>query len=150
MELNFAAQLFYAGFNEDALEVIGNVDARHRKWGIYWDHQEFGGHYFRPMAALAIPNAFLGLSYDGVTLRIAPARPLPVGRWCVLLPGAYGTFFKTSDGGRLVIRSGNFAPQVIEVPVTGNVTLEGVEGHYQSTTTKTTTCFTKVAEDKGI
>ncbi len=130
VELNFAAQLYYAGLHENAEEIIRNVDARHRKWGMYWDHQEFGGHYFRPMSALAIPNAFLGLRYDGETLRIAPARPLPVGRWCVLLPGGYGTYFNTPTGARLELISGELAPKIIELPATGDVTLRGFAATY--------------------
>jgi hypothetical protein len=130
VELNFAAQLYYAGFTENAEQVIRNVDERHRRWGMVWDHQEFGGHYFRPLSALAIPNAFLGLGYDGETLRIAPARPLPVGRWCVLLPGAYGTYFQDPDGGRLEIKAGRFYAKTIELPAVGNVSVSGLGGRY--------------------
>ncbi len=143
VELNFAAQLYYHGLNENAEEIIRNVDERHRKWGIYFDHQEFGGHYFRPMAALAIPNAFLGLSYDGETLRIAPARPLPVGRWCVLLPGAYGTYFQTADGARLEIKGGAVSPKTIELPATGRVTLHGFSGSYRHSEQHGRTVFIK-------
>jgi uncharacterized protein (DUF608 family) len=143
VELNFAAQLYYAGLHENAEAIVRNVDERYRKWGMHWDHQEFGGHYFRPMAAWAIPNAFLGLSYDGETLRIAPARPLPVGRWCVLLPGTYGTFFRTADGARLEIKSGALQASTIELPATGNVTVAGVPGSYSSRETNGHTVFTR-------
>ncbi len=125
VELNFAAQLYQSGMPESAEEIIRNVDARHRDWGIYWDHQEFGGHYYRAMSALAIPNAFLGLTFDGETLDIAPALPLPIGRWCVLLPGAYGTLFRDARGGRLVIRSGQLTVTTIRLPFTGEVSVEG-------------------------
>lgn len=130
VELNFAAQLYYAGLNEQAEEIIRNVDERHRKWGMYWDHQEFGGHYFRPLSAFAIPNAFLGLSYDGETLRIAPARPLPVGRWCALLPGGYGTLHRTAAGARLEIKSGDVAPGRIEIFIPGQITVSGLAADY--------------------
>jgi len=133
VELNFAAQLYYAGLHENAEEIISNVDERHREWGIYFDHQEFGGHYFRPMSALAIPNAFLGLSYDGETLKIDPARPLPIGRWCVLLPKAYGTYFNTPDGARLEIKSGSLAPKTIVLPKTGRVSIDGFDQAYTQT-----------------
>ena len=143
VELNFAAQLYYAGLHEHAEEIIRNVDERHRKWGIYFDHQEFGGHYFRPMAALAIPNAFLGLSYDGETLRIAPAHPLPIGRWCVLLPGGYGTYLNTPDGARLELKAGSIAPKTIELPATGKVTLSGFAASYTATSAEGSTRFTR-------
>ncbi len=141
VELNFAAHLYYVGLHEEAEKIIRNVDERYRKWGMYWDHQEFGGHYFRPMSALAIPNAYLGLSYDGVTLRIAPARPLPVGRWCVLLPGATGTFFRTADGARLEIKSGSLNAETIELPATGNVTISGSTNHYSAVAVDGRTIF---------
>jgi uncharacterized protein (DUF608 family) len=145
VELNFAAQLYAMGLHENAGEIVRNVDERHRRWGMYWDHQEFGGHYFRPLSALAIPNAFLGLSYDGETLRIAPARPLPVGRWCVLLPGAYGTFHRAADGARLVIISGEFAAKTIELPATGKVSVEGVPARYTAAEEDGRTVLTRAA-----
>lgn len=143
VELNFAAHLYYAGFTENAEQIIQNVDTRHRNWGVYWDHQEFGGHYFRPMSALAIPNAYLGLSYDGEVLKIAPSRPLSNGRWCVLLPGAYGTFFKTANGARLEIKSGKVRATTIELPATGEVTLSGIEDSYTSKQIDGRTIFTR-------
>jgi len=149
VELNFAAHLYYAGFHENAEEIVRNVDVRYRKWGMYWDHQEFGGHYFRPMSALAIPNAFLGLSYDGEILRIAPARPLPIGRWCVLLPGAYGTFFKTADGARLEIKAGTLNATTIELPATGRVELAGISGNYTKSEIQGRTVFNFKAPEQA-
>ncbi len=143
VELNFAAQLYYAGMQEEAEMIIRNVDERHRKWGIYFDHQEFGGHYFRPMSALAIPNAFLGLSFDGITLRIDPARPLPEGRWCVLLPSAYGTLSKTAIGAKLKLCSGSFAGKRIDIRIPGIIELEGFGDGFESSKTETGTEFTR-------
>jgi non-lysosomal glucosylceramidase len=145
VELNFAAQLYYAGLSENAEQVIRNVDERHRRWGMVWDHQEFGGHYFRPLSALAIPNAFLGLSYDGESLRIAPARALPVGRWCVLLPGAYGTYFQTADGARLEIKAGEVRASTIEIPSDGEVSLIGITGLYKACKIEGRTVFSLVS-----
>jgi hypothetical protein len=39
---------------------------------MYFDHQEFGGHYFRAMSAWGIVNAALGLSICGDTYTFAP------------------------------------------------------------------------------
>jgi uncharacterized protein (DUF608 family) len=149
VELNFAAQLYYNGLHENAEEIIRNVDERHRKWGTYFDHQEFGGHYFRPMSALAIPNAFLGLSYDGETLRIAPARPLPIGRWCVLLPGAYGTYFQTPVGARLEIKSGSLSPATIILPGTDSVSVSGFSSSYAASANDGVTIFTRLLSRIG-
>ena len=135
VELNFAAHLYHLGMHAEAEEIIRNVDERYQRWGLYFDHQEFGGHYFRPMSALAIPNAFLGLSYDGATLSIAPARALPKGRWCFLLPGAYGTLHNGAKGSRLELRSGKSAAERIEIRIPGEAVLDGFgDGWTQSKT----------------
>lgn len=138
VEFNFAAQLYAHGMVEKAEAIVHNIDARYRKWGLYFDHQEFGGHYFRPMSALAVPNAYLGLSYDGETLRIRPAgsepgetaRPLPAGRWCFLFPGGYGTLFHSPEETRLVVRSGRLEARVIEIHLPGPASLENVPGDW--------------------
>ncbi|HAT11667.1 MAG TPA: hypothetical protein DCS97_13990 [Planctomycetes bacterium] len=145
VELLFAAQLYAAGRIEQAEAVVRSVDERYRDFGMYWDHQEFGGHYFRPLSALAIPGAVLGQSWDGATLRLAPVRPLPVGRWCVLLPGAYGTWHQGHDGGRLELLSGSCAPQRIEVPAVGTVELIGFAGTYRQESKDGRTIFTRAA-----
>lgn len=142
VELNFAGQLYQHNLHENAEEIIRNIDARHRKWGMYWDHQEFGGHYFRPLSALSIPNAFLGLSYDGENLRIRPSRPFPVGRWCVLLPGATATYFQFLDGARLELKTGSFSPKSIELPSIGDVTIAGFPSSYAAVSSEGCTVFT--------
>ena len=75
VELGFAALLICEGLYKEGLKVIRNVDRRYRKAGMYWDHQEFGGHYFRPMSAWGIVNAMLGLTVNGSTYGFAPKVP---------------------------------------------------------------------------
>jgi len=75
VELAFASFLIYEGLYEDALKVIKNVDDRYRKAGLYWDHQEFGGHYFRPMSAWSIVNAMLGMGVNQEVFSFAPKIP---------------------------------------------------------------------------
>ena len=62
VELAFASFLIFEGMLEEGKKVIKAVDDRYRRDGLYWDHQEFGGHYYRPMAAWAILNALSGLT----------------------------------------------------------------------------------------
>jgi uncharacterized protein (DUF608 family) len=62
VELAFASLLIYEGRVDDGLALVRHVDARYRREGLYFDHQEWGGHYFRPMSAWAILNALLGYS----------------------------------------------------------------------------------------
>jgi uncharacterized protein (DUF608 family) len=61
VELGFASLLLYEGKTEDALKIIKTVDDRYRMAGLYWDHQEFGGHYYRPLSAWSIINGYLGM-----------------------------------------------------------------------------------------
>jgi len=61
VELAFASFLIYEGMVEEGEKVIKAVDERYRKAGLYWDHQEFGGHYYRPMSAWSILHSYLGL-----------------------------------------------------------------------------------------
>lgn len=97
VELAFASFLIYEGMLDEGLRVARNVDDRYRKYGIYFDHQEFGGHYFRPMSAWGILNSLLGLEMHKDTLRIAPkisASPLEL---LYALPGGYG-FYSEKEG----------------------------------------------------
>ncbi|MBI4926796.1 MAG: hypothetical protein HY835_03445 [Anaerolineae bacterium] len=75
VELAFAGALFYEGLAAEALRLIKDVDDRYRKLGLYFDHQEWGGHYYRPMAAWGLLNAMLGLSIGQGVYRFAPQLP---------------------------------------------------------------------------
>jgi non-lysosomal glucosylceramidase len=72
VELAFASFLIYRGMLRDGLGVVENVDTRYRKSGMYWDHIEFGGHYYRPMSAWAIVNALAGLTVNDGRYAFAP------------------------------------------------------------------------------
>ena len=143
VELNFAAHLYHMGMTADAEEIIRNVEERYRRWGLYFDHQEFGGHYFRPMSALAIPNAFLGVSFDGDLLRVAPAHDLPKGRWCLLLPGGYATLYRTVTGSLLQLRGGDFTGRQVEIVLPGEASLEGFGEGWDVTSGDANTLFTR-------
>jgi len=64
VELAFASLLIYEGYVNEGEKVIKTVDDRYRKAGLYWDHQEFGGHYYRPMSTWSILHAYLGLGVN--------------------------------------------------------------------------------------
>jgi hypothetical protein len=76
VELAFASLLIYEGMVTEGIRVIRNVDQRYRHWGIYWDHKEFGGHYFRPMSAWSILPALAGyrLNHGQITFTPQPGR----------------------------------------------------------------------------
>ncbi len=75
VELAFASFLLYEDFYKEALSVIQSVDDRYRIAGLYWDHQEFGGHYYRPMSAWAIVSGLLGMSINQNTYSFSPKIP---------------------------------------------------------------------------
>lgn len=75
VELAFASFLLYEGMRKEAYGVIENVDRRYRRAGMYWDHIEFGGHYYRPMSAWAIVNGLLGLSINAGQYTFDPRLP---------------------------------------------------------------------------
>ncbi|GAB4195823.1 MAG: hypothetical protein OHK0022_12850 [Roseiflexaceae bacterium] len=70
--LAFAAQLIGAGMVAEGLAVVETVDQRQRRAGLFFDHQEWGGHYYRPLSAWSILNAALGLSVACGRYRFAP------------------------------------------------------------------------------
>jgi len=99
VELAFASLLIFEGLTTEGLELIRNVDERYRRWGTYWDHQEFGGHYFRPMSAWAIVPAALGFSSVDDVVTFDP-KITAADHSCRLL-------FVTSDGYGHFVREGS-------------------------------------------
>jgi uncharacterized protein (DUF608 family) len=98
VELAFASLLIYEGMYVEGLRVAKTVNARYRKNGLYFNHQEYGGHYFRPMSAWALINAHLGLSIRRGTLTFDPKLPLRDFRLFFSTPT--GTVRYTRRGGR--------------------------------------------------
>ncbi|MBP2832883.1 hypothetical protein J8281_11870 [Aquimarina sp. U1-2] len=62
VELAFAAFLIREDMVAEGEKIIEAVDKRYRRAGLYWDHQEFGGHYYRPMSAWSIIDALSGFT----------------------------------------------------------------------------------------
>ncbi|MEI6133144.1 MAG: GH116 family glycosyl hydrolase [Bacillota bacterium] len=92
VELEFAALLIFEGMLLEGLAVIKNVDDRHRKNGMYFDHPEFGGHYYRPLSSWSIINAMLGLSIRGTELYFAPKLNEQKARYFFVLSNATAHF----------------------------------------------------------
>jgi hypothetical protein len=115
VELAFASFLLYRGLYEQALGVVENVDTRYRKWGMSWDHIEFGGHYYRPMSAWAIVNGLLGLTIQGRSYGFAPR--LPDGDVQLFFSFGHGTahYRRRVAGGEerltIAVRTGTWTPR---------------------------------------
>lgn len=106
VELAFASLLLYEGLYEEAMRIIEAVDSRYRKAGLYWDHQEFGGHYYRPMSAWAILQGALGLSIRQGCISFDPQVP---GEACRLFfAGPVGTahFERQHNADQIIVRTG--------------------------------------------
>ena len=102
VELGFAALLLYEGMVKEALDVVQNVDDRHRRWGIYWDHQEFGGHYYRAMSSWSIIHAALGLAIRDGVVSFDPKVTRDGCRLLFVTSDCYGHYEETEDG--IVVR----------------------------------------------
>jgi len=103
VELAFASFLVYEGLVDEGLAVLTTVDDRYRRAGRYFDHQEFGGHYFRPMAAWAMLHALLGLSIRDGRYVFAP-RVAGDQRLFFSFGGGTATYERKTDGDRQSIR----------------------------------------------
>ncbi len=88
VELAFASFLTYEGLTEEAFAIIRTVDARYRSVGRYFDHQEWGGHYYRPMSSWAIINALAGLSLHAGKITLAPRINQQQAKLFLALPQA--------------------------------------------------------------
>lgn len=119
VELEFASFLIYEGLVDDGLKVIKSVDDRYRKSGLYWDHQEFGGHYYRPMSAWAILNAMLGLGVNQETYSFNPK--LNDNTYTLFFSFNKGTahYMKREKGVAIEVLTGEFTPKNLKLTNAG-------------------------------
>jgi uncharacterized protein (DUF608 family) len=115
VELAFASFLLYQGLVPEAMNVIRSVDERYRGAGLYFNHQECGGHYYRPMSAWAILNGMLGLSRKGETLSFAPVLPQREFTVFFALPGATAHYIRADKGRSVELRilNGSLACRIL-------------------------------------
>ncbi|TAH25247.1 MAG: hypothetical protein EAZ07_07580 [Cytophagales bacterium] len=102
VELAFASFLIYEGFYKESLQVIKTVDDRYRRSGRYFDHQEFGGHYFRSMSAWGILNASLGLSINQLVYSFSPK--VSENNFKLFFAFSTGTASVESENGKIKIK----------------------------------------------
>lgn len=99
VEFGLASQMLYNGMVQEALEVLRSVHERYLSWGLYFNHLECNGHYSRPLAALTLPNAMAGATYDGWLreLRLSPVGG-PTFTGPLLISGSLLTVRFTQEG----------------------------------------------------
>jgi non-lysosomal glucosylceramidase len=127
VELAFASFLLYEGFYNEALNVIRTVDQRYRKNGLYWTHQEFGGHYLRPMSSWAVLNGLLGFSINRGRLRFDPQLKQRSFKLFFATPSGTGHFLKEKNKVALRCKTGTLTFSDVEIKGTfeGKATLSG-------------------------
>ncbi len=130
VELAFASLLLYEGMVEEAEKVILTVDERYRKAGLYWDHQEFGGHYYRPMSAWSILHGYLGLGINNGNYSFSPK--LDQKEYTLFFAHGNGTAHYVREEGRIsmIVRSGSMGVSSLKIEDRGvdskpHVTLNG-------------------------
>lgn len=101
VELSFVSFLLYEGMYKQAMEVAQTVHERYLKCGRYWDHQEFGGHYFRAMGAWGIINGLVGLQINQGEFGFSPKLPEKNFNLFFSFPGGYGNL--VAENGKLFI-----------------------------------------------
>jgi len=119
VELAFASFLIFEGMVRQGLGVIENVDSRYRKAGMYFDHIEFGGHYYRPMSAWAIVNALLGLRINDGAYAFAPRLPQDDVRLFFSFGGGTAHYERSvaeeSESIAIRVRTGTLRPKSVEL-----------------------------------
>ncbi|MFP4381199.1 MAG: GH116 family glycosyl hydrolase [Candidatus Sumerlaeia bacterium] len=117
-ELEFASFLIFEGFWKEGRAIAKHVDDRYRKFGMYWDHQEFGGHYFRPMVSWLITNAMIGLTIRDQVYGFDPKAPDDNVRLFFSFSDGYAHFnrkvTKTSEQFDIEIDEGKFTAKQLD------------------------------------
>lgn len=113
VELAFVALLLYENLYDEAMLIIKTLDDRYRKNGMYFDHQEFGGHYFRPMSAWSIVNALLGLGYDHENIVFSPKLTKNKFSLFFAAKESYGLYKETKNSIEINILQGSLSAKNI-------------------------------------
>lgn len=115
VELAFAAHLLFEGMWDQGIAIAESVDRRYRHSGMVWDHQEYGGHYFRAMSAWGILHAALGYSARAGIITFHPRLPEAEGKLFFSTSDCYGHFEWGPDFCMIRIADGIFHANEIHI-----------------------------------
>lgn len=90
VEFAFASHALYAGEHAIAMELLTQMHERHQRAGLAFDHQEFGGHYYRPMSAWGVLTGAAGLAIRDGVYTIVPRLPGDDQRLLISYPAGAG------------------------------------------------------------
>ena len=116
VELAFASFLIYEGMYKEGMAVVKTVDDRYREAGLYFNHLECGGHYFRPMSAWGIVNATLGL---GINQQVYSFNPqIEQDDYTLFFASADATahFIKKEKQVKIKVLSGDWHVKALKLP----------------------------------
>lgn len=128
IEYATAAMMIDQGMVDQGLSIIQAVQRRYERSGRFFNHEECGPHYYRPMSIWAAFLAATGFKVDAPagSLTIAPPLPQPQLRAPWVSATGWGEFTRTATSFTLDCRDGktSFRTLRINVPVR-NATLDG-------------------------
>jgi len=90
-EYSVASLLIQEGFIEEGLKIARNVYERYGKSGLFWNHIECGGHYYRAMDSWAILTSLFGLNYQPGKLVFKPKLDSEKIKAPLVVNGSWGS-----------------------------------------------------------
>lgn len=95
------------GYLKEARDLAANIDERYRQAGRIFNHEECGGHYYRPLAAWTIMLSLAGLRLDAPKREwtILPCRSEITVPW--FTSEGYGIFQSENSGIKIFCEDGS-------------------------------------------
>jgi hypothetical protein len=124
-----AAMMFDQGMIDQGMAVVKAVHQRYLRSGQFFNHQECGPHYYRPMsiwATLLAATGFKPDAPDGI-LTLAPPFPDPTLRGPWVSATGWGQFTRKPGSFEMDCRDGqtSFRELRVNVPDLAGATLDG-------------------------
>ncbi|MCR5754156.1 MAG: hypothetical protein K6G30_04980 [Acetatifactor sp.] len=114
MEFALSSMYLEMGGFERARKIAGNVEQRHLQAGRIFNHEECGGHYYRPLVAWILMSSLSGFRYDRAQrcLTLAPKQDSLTIPW--FTPQGYGMLKLNKDTAELAVLEGNITVKEIQ------------------------------------
>ncbi|MEM2478230.1 MAG: GH116 family glycosyl hydrolase [Thermoproteota archaeon] len=102
VEFAVAAQMIHEEMLSEAMTILKELYDRYSRYGLFWNHIECGGHYYRSMASWEVLLALEGLVYDGFnsTLEFKPKVNRNNFKGVFTIAGSWGELTQTFESNR--------------------------------------------------
>lgn len=106
IEFALASMYLEMGEFEKARKIAGNVEARYMQAGRIFNHEECGGHYYRPLSAWTLMLSLSGFKYERTSkcVTMNPKQKQLTIPW--FTPQGYGILKTTEDGTEISVLEG--------------------------------------------